>query len=192
MTVQGFQNDKNEMHIYLQTNGVHTDLIVPVKNKIYDWSKQIDIASTKSNDTSAQFVAIGWGDKGFYLETPSWAELKATTALKAAFGLSSTAMHCTFYNNISENESRRKIDISHEQYKRLISFINKSFEWSNGNSKLVDTDVRYGMYDTFYEATGHYSLFKTCNTWTNQALKHTGIKACRWAALERGIMKKHR
>lgn len=179
------------MAIYLQTNGVHTDLVLPVKNEIYDWSKQIDMRSTKSQDTTAQFIAIGWGDKGFYLETPTWADLKASTALKAAFGLSSTAMHCTFYKHITENKSRKKIEISFEQYKQLIAFINRSFKWQHNKTVLVNTSVRYDEYDTFYEAVGTYSLFKTCNTWTNQALKAAGLKACYWAAFEQRIMDKY-
>ncbi len=178
--------------IYIQTNGVHTDLVLPVKNETYDWRNQIDIATTKSNDSNAQYVAIGWGDKGFYLETPSWAELKISTAAKAAFGLSSTAMHCTFHNHISESEHRKKIEISTEQYQRLIAFINNSFQWENGKTILVDTEVRYDDYDTFYEATGRYSMLRTCNTWTNQALKSAGLKACYWAAFEKGIMKKYK
>ena len=188
MTVNGENSASDDMYIYLQTNGVHTDIIVPIKNQVYDWSKQIDIASTKSKDTNTQFVAIGWGDKGFYLETPTWAELKVSTALKAAFGLSSTAMHCTFHKDVGEMEGRRKINISVAQYKRLIAFINKSFEWENGQTILVDTKVRYDDSDTFYEATGSYSMLRTCNTWTNQALKAAGLKSCYWAAFERGVM----
>ena len=188
ITSAGLTNEPNDLSIFIQTNGVHTDLIVPIKNDVYDWSSQIKINTTKAADTNSNFVAIGWGDKGFYLETPTWAELKVSTALKAAFGLSSTAMHCTFHKDVGEMEGRRKINISVAQYKRLIAFINKSFEWENGQTILVDTKVRYDDSDTFYEATGSYSMLRTCNTWTNQALKAAGLKSCYWAAFERGVM----
>jgi len=193
ITCQGDKGAPRDMYIYLQTNGVHTDLVLPTKNKTLNWNKLIDVNTTKAKDTTAKFVAIGWGDKGFYLETPSWAELKLSTAAKAAFGLSSTAMHCTFYTKLVETEDRKKIFLSYKQYKRLLKFILESFEWTeSGETVLVDTKVRYYEYDTFYEATGRYSLFKTCNTWTNQALKHAGLPSAYWAAFESRVMKKYR
>ena len=45
----------------------------------------------------------------------------------------------------------------------------------------------YGKNDAFYEATGRYSLFHTCNTWTNNALKIAGQKACVWTPFDTGI-----
>jgi uncharacterized protein (TIGR02117 family) len=193
ITCLGEKKSPKEMFIFLQTNGVHTDLIVPIKNRAFDWSSVIDINTTRSKDTSVKYIAIGWGDKGFYLETPSWDELKVSTAAKAALGLSSTAMHCTFHKAPIENENRRRIFLSYKQYKRLVHFILTSFEWTNSRqSILVNTKIRYDEYDTFYEAAGHYSLFKTCNTWTNQALKSAGLTSAYWAAFEGRIMKKYK
>jgi hypothetical protein len=54
------------------------------------------------------YLAFGWGDKGFYLNTPEWADLKVSTALNAAFGLSSSAIHSTFYKKLRENETCKK------------------------------------------------------------------------------------
>ena len=55
------------------------------------------------------FVGLGWGDKGFYLETPTWADLKTSTALKAVSGYNTTAMHVTFYKEMQEKGSKIKI-----------------------------------------------------------------------------------
>ena len=54
--------------------------------------------NTKSKDSTAEYLAFGWGDKGFYLDTPEWSDLKASTAFKAAFALGNSAMHTTFIN----------------------------------------------------------------------------------------------
>ncbi|MCX6352889.1 MAG: DUF2459 domain-containing protein, partial [Bacteroidetes bacterium] len=35
------------------------------------------------------------------------------------------------------------------------------------------------------------SLFYTCNTFTNQALKAGGLKACLWPPFDKGIFKKY-
>lgn len=175
------------VEIFILSNGVHTDIVVPVVNEIKDWTKEIQFQQTKSKDSLADFLAFGWGDKGFYLETPEWSDLKASVALKAATGLSSSAMHTTFYKSLNENENCKKINISNEEYQKLVSFISDSFkrdsnqnvEWISGHS--------YGKNDAFYEAKGSYNLFYTCNTWANNALKSANQKASLWTVYDKGI-----
>jgi uncharacterized protein (TIGR02117 family) len=180
-------SESQDVTIYILTNGVHTDIVVPCRNALYDWTADIPFQDTKSNDSTANYLAIGWGDKGFYLETPTWADLKASTAVKAAFGLSATALHTTYYTKIQESESCRKISISKENYQKLVAYINASFDKQNGRPELVASEVRYGQTDAFYQATGSYSLFTTCNTWANNALKSCGQKACLWTPFDTGI-----
>ena len=181
-------NENEDVSIFILTNGVHTDIVVPCKSEYYDWTASIKPENTKSKDTMAQYLAIGWGDKGFYLETPTWADLKASTALKAAFGLNSTALHTTFYTSMSESKNCKEVRISNENYQKLIAYINNSFKTtSSGSPELVQTEVRYGNNDAFYEAKGSYSLFTTCNTWANNALKSCNQKACLWTPFDKGI-----
>lgn len=180
---------RKEIPIYILTNGVHTDIVLPIKNKHYDWTSQLKFEYTKSKDTTYQYVALGWGDKGFYMETPTWADLKASTAVKAATGLSSSAMHVTFYKSLKENKSCKKIQISLENYKKMIAFINESFQTKLGEFLKIETEAVYGKHDVFYEANGSYSLFYTCNSWANQALKAANQKAALWTISDSGIFR---
>lgn len=181
--------NQEEIPIYILTNGVHTDIVLPIKNEHHNWSTQLKFEHTKSKDTTYQYVALGWGDKGFYLETPTWADLKASTAIKAASGLSSTAMHVTFYKHLKENQSCKKLQISLENYKKLIAFINESFQTKSGKFLKIETNAVYGKHDVFYEANGSYSLFYTCNSWANQALKAANQKAALWTISDSGIFR---
>jgi uncharacterized protein (TIGR02117 family) len=181
--------NQQEIPIYILTNGVHTDIVLPIKNGHHDWTSQLKFEHTKSKDTTYQYVALGWGDKSFYLETPTWADLKASTAVKAATGLSSSAMHVTFYKNLKENKSCKKIQISLENYEKLIEFINESFQTKSGEFLKIETDAVYGKHDVFYEANGSYSLFYTCNSWANQALKAANQKAALWTISDSGIFR---
>lgn len=186
---EDFAKNHQEIPIYILTNGVHTDVVLPIKNEHYDWSNQLKFEHTKSKDTTYQYVALGWGDKSFYLETPTWTDLKASTALKAATGLSSSAMHVTFYKHLKENKSCKKIQISLENYQNLIAFINKSFQTKSRDFLKIETDAVYGKHDVFYEANGSYSLFYTCNSWANQALKAANQKAALWTISDSGIFR---
>lgn len=183
--------NQKEIPIYILTNGVHTDIVLPIKNEHHDWSTQLKFEHTKSKDTTYQYVALGWGDKGFYLETPTWADLKASTAIKAASGLSTSAMHVTFYKHLKENQSCKKIQISLENYKKLVAFIKESFQTKSGEFLKIETDAVYGKHDVFYEANGSYSLFYTCNSWANQALKATNQKAALWTISDSGIFRQY-
>jgi uncharacterized protein (TIGR02117 family) len=180
-------NPNQEVAIYISTNGVHTDIVVPIKNEIKDWTTDIDFKNTKTKDSIMNFVGIGWGDKGFYLNTPEWADLKVSTALTAATGIGSTAMHTTFYKAMKEDATCKKIQISKQDYQALVHYISDSFQ-KNTDSKTINIPNNfYGKTDTFYEANGSYSIFKTCNTWANGALKSANQKAALWTATDTGI-----
>ncbi|WP_313807935.1 TIGR02117 family protein [Flavobacterium sp.] len=181
-------NPKEGIEIYLLSNGVHTDIVVPVKNDIKNWSETVQFQHTKGQDTTANYLAFGWGDKGFYLNTPTWADLKFSTAFKAASGLSTSAMHCTFYKRMKEGELCKKMTISDIEYRQLVSFIENSFQTSNDSIQKIETDAVYGKTDVFYEAKGSYNLFYTCNTWTNSALKTANQKAALWTVYDKGIL----
>lgn len=183
-------NEQKNIPIYLYTNGVHTDIVMPVQNEYMDWSKKIPFENTLSQKSDFQYIAIGWGDKGFYLETPTWADLKASTAIKAAFWMSESAMHCTYYDKMTEGDDCQKIMLSPQQYKDLVTFIDQSFDQDeNGQYQFIKTDAVYGKTDAFYDAKGSYSFTKTCNTWANDALKAAGQKAALWTATDKGIFR---
>jgi uncharacterized protein (TIGR02117 family) len=192
ITVDKETDAKAAVSIYIITNGVHTDLVVPVKNKCCDWSKKVLFENTIKKDTTAQFLAMGWGDKGFYLDTPEWTDLKASVAFKAATGLGNTAIHATFYSKMIESKTCKKILISEEQYQRLIKYIDNSFKKdATGDYINIITTANYGKNDAFYEANGSYSMFHTCNTWANNGLKSCGQKCCLWTPFDTGIFLKY-
>ncbi|OXA77290.1 conserved hypothetical protein [Flavobacterium aquidurense] len=193
ITVNQEPKTKPEVEIYILTNGVHTDIVMPTKTDQIDWSKQVKFENTKAADSTYKYIAMGWGDKGFYLETPEWSDLKASVAFKAASGLSTTAIHATYYKNLKEGDDCKKIMISRAQYNRLIKYISESFQKDASGSFLnIKTNANYGKTDAFYEATGSYSLFHTCNTWANSGLKISGQKCCFWTATDSGIFSKYK
>lgn len=182
------QEDARDLVIYIKTNGVHTDLVLPVKTSFIDWSQHLPAGNTKGKDSTARYIAMGWGDKGFYLETPTWADLKWRTAFNAAFALGHSAIHATYYRDVREGDDCKKVEISQAQYQRLVRFIRESFRTdSAGQLICIPTNAQYGADDAFYEARGSYSLFHTCNTWANNGLKACGQKACLWTPFDKGI-----
>lgn len=194
ISVDKEKNQPEELAIYIKTNGVHTDLVLPVKTALVDWSKEIKFSNTHLADTAAiQYLAMGWGDKGFYLQTPTWSDLKFSVAFKAMTGLSNTAIHATYYSSLTESSKCKKIMISNAQYERLVNYIMNSFDKDeNGHVMVIATNANYNTADAFYEAKGSYSLFYICNTWANDALKASGQAACLWTPFDSGIFRKYK
>lgn len=178
----------NGIAIFIESNGVHTDFVVPVKTQYCDWSTSLPYSDFEIAGPDYGYVAIGWGDKGFFIGTPTWSDLKFSTAFNAAFGLSSTAMHVTYKRfQPKEGENCRRIELSPLQYRVLIWYIKSSFQVKNRKFIAID-HPGYSDHDCFYEAKGTYSLFQTCNVWTGNGLKYTGIKTGAWTPLARGVL----
>ena len=174
--------------IYILSNGVHTDIVVPTSSSLIDWSEHVPYENSYSKKAGLGLLAFGWGDKGFYLSTPTWADLTFNTAFKAASGLSTSAMHCTYYDKLKASETCIPLTINESQYQNLINYIFDSFQLSEAKNTIHIPNNYYGTNDAFYEGNGTYSIFYTCNTWANQALKAADQKACLWTLFDFSIL----
>lgn len=179
-TPKEFGVNKNKI-IYASSNGVHTDLIIPIESIHKNIIKNLQL---KPN---TKYVAFGWGDKGFYLDTPTWGDLTFSTAFKAVFLNSDTAMHITEYPKISNKWV--KVNVCTPQVEILNDSFSNTFQIGINNNFLKIEGHSYGNNDAFYEAKGSYSCLKTCNTWTNQVLKKAEIKTAIWTPFYSGILK---
>jgi len=171
---------EKDKQIFVSTNGVHLDIIIP---KEY---LQSEIETALETVRYVNYVSFGWGDKGFYLETPTWGDLKFSTAVKAMFLNSESAMHVTNYRRSYDDWER--IMVCEEQLELIKSYIMDSFA-RDGSGKIIEIeDSGYTSYDTFYEATGSYSFISTCNSWVNRGLKKAKIKTSIWSPFDKGIL----
>jgi uncharacterized protein (TIGR02117 family) len=182
----------NNVAIYMITNGDHVDIVVPVKNNLKDWSKELKYNNTKGKDTTAGYVAIGWGNKDFFLNTPTWAQFKLSYGIKAILGLGPAAIHAEFCKTILENDRSKKITMRYDQYARLAAYIDNSLKRDTKGQVIYITNAGYDACDAFYEAKGKYTLFYTCNTWANNALKACGQRACLWTPFDKGLFYQYR
>ena len=174
-----FEGEKNKV-IYVHSNGVHLDIALSKENVNPDLLYQLSVTD------ETEFVSFGWGDKGFYLETPDWSDLKASVALRAMFVPSATALHVTRYTVVKEHWI--KVEIGDEQLQVLNEYINQSFT-KNGNRIMeIENTGNYGVDDSFYEAEKEYHLIRTCNMWVNNALKEIGVKTSVWCPFDWGVL----
>ena len=169
--------------IYLTTNGVHLDIVIP-KNNIDSL-----LLSGLKQGQSDNYLSFGWGDENFYINTPSWGDLTLKNAVTAMFLNSSTLMHVTRHK--SKRSDWIKIKITESELNKLNLYLQKTFKTTENGMKIILKNQGYSSKDDFYKAKGSYSCFKTCNSWVNSGFKESGLKSCLWTPFDFGLMKKH-
>lgn len=168
--------------IYVQSNGVHTGIILPTNAAGVDWSGRV-----RSEDTPGQpaphWLAFGWGNRDFYINTPTWAQFKLSYALAAATGQGDTLVHVDLLDYVVPDVRTRAVRVTPAQYRKHAAFIDATF------ADRREVIHGYGATDIFYAARGHYSALRTCNVWTGEALSDSGIETAYWSPFEDGVMR---
>lgn len=163
------------VEIFVVSTEVHADLIVPISHELVDWSEEFDPAWFQGDISRYSHVAIGWGDRGFFLNTRTWADLKLSTMINALFWPSRTCLHVDFtqpeyYTNAVS------VKLSRNQYRELTQFIKSTFQRDQEGRIIPIPGYSYSQTDTFFEAHGSYHLFNTCNSWVGLALRKAGVR----------------
>lgn len=177
------ENQVFEKTIYLSTNGVHLDIILH--------KKDIDplLLDGIRKEPYEQYLAFGWGDEDFYINTPTWGDLTLTNAFSAMFLKSSTLMHVTRYRHTYSDWV--EVKISESELRQLNTYLQHSFKTDKKGEKLLLINQGYTPTDDFYKAVGSYSCLYTCNSWANSAFKRSGLKACLWTPFDFGLLSKY-
>ena len=92
---RGWQEAKEGVTIFVRTNGVHTWILVPKVTEEMDWRPLVPGGAPQGSRAGANgnYVALGYGNRTFYLETPTWGDLTMKNAFLAAFGQGRSLMH---------------------------------------------------------------------------------------------------
>ena len=176
--------------IYLRTNGVHADLVLPAAAP-FDWRAQFPLDSVVDRrrvtvPEALNWIAFGWGDRGFYVHTPTWSDLRFATAAVALLGLGSGAMHVEYLARPQDYHVQR-IDLPPQQYEALAAALQSGFARdANGRLRRIDAPGYFAT-DAFYEGTGRYTLWLTCNEWIRRALASAGVRTAVWAPFDEAL-----
>ena len=170
--------------VYLKCSDVHTDIVVPTRTSRIDWSAVVPHGGP---GWGSDYLAFGWGSRDFYLNVPTWDDLTLGIAFRAISGMGGTALHTRYMCEPAEGANCRRLSLSSEQYNALVEYILSSGK-HNADGTFVHIDQGGGGWsNAFYEGTGRYSLFCTCNSWANSALKACGQRCCLWTPIQQPI-----
>lgn len=182
-TNAGWREPATGIPVWIEDNGVHTDIVMPKVAAGVDWrdlAKPGDIADPRY--AAFDHVAIGWGERAFFLDTPTWWNVRPRTIVAAALGSDATLLHVEHVPRPVVDDGVRMIRLTPAQYRRLADFISASVGPGGNHYR------GYAAYDVFYEARGHYDAVRTCNDWTGDALRHAGVKIGLWTPFPVTVM----
>lgn len=171
---------RDGVRILVESNGVHTDVVLPkvaAGVDLRDLVPAADLADPRY--AGYDHIAVGWGEKTFYLETPTWADVRPLTVLQAALGSDRTVLHVEHLPMPAPDADSRAVTLRPEEYRRLAAFVRASFAPEQPGSRRWHR-AGYGRGDAFYAATGRYSALNTCNAWTGDALAAAGVRIGAW------------
>lgn len=178
---------KSGILIYVAGDDLHTEIIIPRSNEVYQWDEFIEPTSNAS-DSSQAWISFGFAEKGFYTESHSWTDIAFSKGFVALSGLGNSIMHCSYETAYPFNRKFcRKVFVSKEQYMNVCQFIKESFETEGSTKPQAIPEASYRPEERIYKASHSFHLFNTCNTWTNQILKQIRFKTGIWTALPQGI-----
>ncbi|CAN7681294.1 TIGR02117 family protein [Mesorhizobium sp. LjNodule214] len=169
-------------HILVLNNPIHTDIAIPVDDDVRQRFRFLADAGIPADAPEVRYIVFGWGGRAFYLETPTWSELKAVPVLKA-LTLDASVMHVDIAGNIAEpHPDVAGFDISEERFSALLDYIATSFQ-QGPNGPIAIENAAYSRFDRFYAANGHFNALVGCNTWTAAALRTAGLRTGWWNPL---------
>jgi uncharacterized protein (TIGR02117 family) len=174
--------------IYVSSvNHFHAELILPVTTAAYNWRSHLTLTQLGSHADAYQYLSFGWGDRKFFMNS----SLDPISIFDALFLPSPTAIHVWGHTEESSQWPKdfeiKQVQLNRAQYLKLVQFINASFQHTAQGSAQY---IRPGLYPDsgFYEAVGSYSIARTCNTWTADALKQADVNTPVWSATAPAIM----
>jgi uncharacterized protein (TIGR02117 family) len=185
----GWVEPANGSTVYLADNGVHVDIIMPMQADGLDWRPLIPAGDFAAADPNTRWIAFGAGEKRVYLDTPTWWDITPRTVWSALAG-GERVMHVEYVP--SPYYAVRQIRLRPEEYRRLWAAIRADFALDQrGRPQRID-HPGYGPSDAFYRATGHSSMFRTCNSWAAGKLRLAGVRTSLWPPFASGLVWRYR
>jgi uncharacterized protein (TIGR02117 family) len=171
-----FEPTQGGVEIMVTSTAIHADLVLPIRNETMDWSQHLLPSDFTGDVKGATHVAFGWGNKEFYVDTPTWGDVTAGVLFRALCWPSATCMHVSMLDVKDIPTGARKTTISREQYRRLVEHVLGNFRKGADGRFLRIEGGAYDTNDAFYHADGSYHAFNTCNCWVGRGLKVAGVR----------------
>ncbi len=154
--------------IYIINYSFHTGIVIPVN------SESIVAVTALVYFKQFSFTDIGWGEEKFYQNPDDNYCMGARAILLPNRSVLRVEGYNSSDNFILWSNYVVMLNLTKEQYFKLLAFINQSFAKQSSNDLIIASEKHSGDV-IFFNSIYRYHLFNTCNTWIAEALKVSGL-----------------
>ncbi len=157
-----------EHTIYFIYREWHTSILIDAK------TVALHSRYLQQEAANQRYIRIGWGDGNYF----TGKRKTFGSATKALIASSHSALQVIAYAQPPfasiPLETRAPIAITDKGMRKLIRYLDKSFALDE-MGQVIPLQAYVTNAGNFYQASGHYSLFSNCNTWSGRALQAANL-----------------
>lgn len=176
--------------ILLLGDVIHTDIALPADPDVLERFAFLAHDGLPLDEPGLRWILAGWGSRSFYIETPTWADLRAGPTLRA-FTLDSSALHLELAGEIDPSAGNvQRIRLDEDAFQRVLDGVLSTLDTDGqGDARLIES-AAYGYFDQFYEAEGAFNaVFAGCNQWAGEILREGGLRTGWWMPLPSNLLR---
>ncbi len=181
-----WREPKDGVPVFVETNGVHVSLILPIATAGEDLSDLIRPEHLSSADLYGTHAMIGWGHGAVYRNAETWGEVRSGDIVSAVVGSNDSTLHIYHLIAPQPQSNRKAFQVSEAQYRHMVADVRAAFKLRSGQSKAYPA---YAPNNLFYDSLGRYSAINTCNEWTGNVLRKAGVRIGIWTPMPGGVMR---
>jgi uncharacterized protein (TIGR02117 family) len=170
------------VEVMVITNPIHTDIAIPATSETLQAFGFLQEGGLPLDAPELRWLVFGWGGRAFYLETPTWSEVKVVPVLRA-LTIDRSVLHAELAGEIDRTlPNVTSIRVSDAGFQRLFQAILNSFD-----PQEPAAINGYSSNDRFYAAIGSFNVLFSCNTWAAGVLRAGGVQTGWWNPLPRSL-----
>lgn len=167
---------------------IHYDFLLPVDERtrpafaFAEAQKGVPVSHPQ-----ARWIVVGWGSEAFYTTAGTYADITAAAVWTAATGDSAVMRVDVLADFAAGAEGLYWLDITPEEYARLLSGVEASFTRDPGGQPQPLAVAGLTGSDGFWQAAGHFSLLHPCNDWVGEQLRAAGLRFGLWTPTPQAV-----
>ena len=180
-----FEETPDGIEIFVYSDSAHSEIVFPCVTPQLNWKTIFNKKFFPAESLQHSHIGIGWGERDFFIETPTWEDIKISTTIRAMFWPTRSAIKATYQPKPVAGPCVRSVKISKQQYQKLIAYALNNLRGKENLQQIKGAS--HGANSRFFESRGKYHMFWTCNAWVGQGLKQAEIRVGQYTPLPKTV-----